>query len=181
VGRGIQAAQPARQYDTSMFDVNSVRMDPTNALNQINRSYNASVYGSANTGNAAMDRTIASNAYATKLNAERDTRFQYDQANRQAIQQAQTINQANRQKMTDINEMNQGAATTARSGFLLDVETYAANLQNRDNARIHNELTMKTLNELSRYFGYDIEQVMDIINKDPERANQMLMQFKAST
>lgn len=176
LGRGIQAFQPVEQYNTDRYNVDRQIYNPTTALDKNTRNFNSQRF-STNSGNAALDSARNMASYAAKLNADRETIREYDAMQRQSDLQVNQINQQSRANVDNINDQNEGARQAAIDNVFTSVSNLGSEAQDYFNARTENNITLATLNSLSRRYGIDIDTLRKMKDSDPATFEKLL-QYK---
>jgi hypothetical protein len=178
IGRVAQAAQRPQVYRTDRYDINRQVYNPQPVLERNNRAYRAQRYQLGDTGSPTATRAYGANAYASLLNTNRDVMSQYRQMQAESDRQMDMANVQSKAQIDQMNDQNRAAQQNAISSALTSVGNLGQVFMDASNARRMNNVTLTTLNSLSRYYGVDVEYLQQLMKTNPAVVDQMLVNYK---
>lgn len=125
-----------------------------------------------------MDRIMANTLFATKIGADNTARR--DLQNRQSALDldVQRNNMSQKAAVDQINSQTQGAKAQAIDSALSSIGSLGQVYMDMFNTSAQNRVTVSTLNSLSRYYGIDTENLIDMMKTKPDEFDSMLTRFK---
>lgn len=177
IGRVVNAFDAPEQFATDRYNVDRIKLSAQDQLDANNRNYRAAV-GSSQTGNANLDRVTGNALFASKIQADNAARR--DVQNRQAAADLD-VNKYNAQQkalVDQINSQTQAAKAQAVDSALSSIGSLGQVYMDMFNTSAQNRVTLATLNSLSRYYGIDTENLVQMMKTNPDQFNGMLTRFK---
>lgn len=157
------AMQKPTQYDTRRYNVDKIKYNANKVLDVNERNYQGSQFD-INTGNANTDRILRNNLYSQKSAADRDTMRQYDEMQRNSDFQVNQYNAQSKANVDNINEQIRGRQYQAVDAAASSVGNLASIFQQAGAAKTGNKISLATLNSLSKRYGIDMSNLMDMID-----------------
>ncbi len=157
------AMQKPIQYDTRRYNVDKIKYNANKVLDVNERNYQGSQFD-INTGNANTDRILRNNLYSQKSAADRDTMRQYDEMQRNSDLQVNQYNAQSKANIDNINEQIRGRQYQAVDAAASSVGNLASIFQQAGAAKTGNKISLATLNSLSKRYGIDMSNLMDMID-----------------
>lgn len=172
IGKTAMARQPVRTYNVSDYQLAKPVYNPAMEQRMISdmvRSQTTQI----NTGNANLDRALASTMYTQGMNKSAEIAEKYRQlqatsdigVNKANIDAALTV--------ADRNEQNQAARFNAMDTVLTSVGTYGQAVQDMTNTRATNRITMNAINQMAQMYKISPENLLNIMRNNPAIRQQL--------
>ena len=172
IGKAAMARQPVRTYNVSDYQLAKPVYNPAMEQRMISdmvRSQTSQI----NTGNANLDRALASTMYTQGMNKSAEIAEKYRQlqatsdigVNKANIDAALTI--------ADRNEQNQAARFNAMDTVLSSIGTYGQAVQDMTNTRATNRITMNAINQMAQMYKISPENLLNIMRNNPAIRQQL--------
>ena len=172
IGKAAMARQPVRTYNVSDYQLAKPVYNPAMEQRMISdmvRSQTTQI----NTGNANLDRALASTMYTQGMNKSAEIAEKYRQlqatsdvgVNKANIDAALTI--------ADRNEQNQAARFNAMDTVLTSIGTYGQAVQDMTNTRATNRITMNAINQMAQIYKISPENLLNIMRNNPAIRQQL--------
>lgn len=179
LGKGIMASQPVETMSSTPYELDPQRLSATPALQANTRSYRQAIQRP--TGNAALDRVRNANMFGAKTQADTQALVQTQTAQRQLDLNVDQYNSQVRQQIKTMNDQAESAKAKALDNIFTSIGNVGQDLQNKFNTDVTNEIQLGALAGLSQHYGITKERLKQIMQRDPARFDQMLLQYKTDT
>ena len=172
IGKAAMARQPVRTYNVSDYQLAKPVYNPAMEQRMISDMVRSQTY-QINTGNANLDRALASTMYTQGMNKSAEIAEKYRQlqatsdvgVNKANIDAALTI--------ADRNEQNQAARFNAMDTVLSSIGTYGQAVQDMTNTRATNRITMNAINQMAQMYKISPENLLNIMRNNPAIRQQL--------
>jgi hypothetical protein len=172
IGKARMARQPVTTYNRSDFEVNRPTYNPTADQRTMNDMVRAQTAG-INTGNANLDRALASTAYAQGMDKNAQIAEKYRQMQGASDLSVGQTNLNAALMIADRNENNLASKFNAQDAVLTSLGTYGQAIQDMSNTRASNRVNLQAINQMSQMYNISPENLLNIMRNNPAVRKQL--------
>jgi hypothetical protein len=172
IGKARLARQPIDTYNRGDFEVSAPIFNPARDQRTINDMVRAQTMN-INTGNANLDRALASTMYAQGMDKNAQIAEKYRQMQATTDTSVAQANVATALNIADRNENNRAAKFNAQDALLTSVGTYGQAIQDMSNTRASNRVNLEAINQMSQMYNISPENLLNIMRNNPAIRKQL--------
>lgn len=179
LGRFIQAAEPTKKYKRDTYNIDMPMLNVNEVLSQSQRNYKSAM-DSISANSASVERALKSSLYANKQTADTTSLRELEKARQTVRSSTQQFNAQQKAQVDQMNDQAEANKSAMLTSALASLGTLGQVYQDQDNTATTNAISMSTLQQLSRYYGLDLDTLNQMIKDQNKNVSGNVTKYKGN-